>query len=328
MQYRNLGKSGLKVSALSLGTITFGAMAAEDAAFAIMDAYVEGGGNFIDTANAYARGASEEIIGRWMKARGNRDRIVLATKAGIRQSDAPNDLGGSRQHLFRAIEDSLRRLQVDYIDLYQTHYSDHDTPFEETLGALDDLRRAGKIRYAGASNYRASELVEALWAADKLNVTGYVSLQPHYNLIQRDEYERELMHVCNRHGIGVIPFFPLASGFLTGKYAPDAAPETPRSTMVQRRYYNDRAWKILDAVRAVAEETGAAPGNVAIAWLMRRPAVTSPILGARTAEQVKDNLAAADVTLSPEQVQRLNEASAWEDVVTRPPGMPARPSLD
>ncbi|GIW05832.1 MAG: oxidoreductase [Dehalococcoidia bacterium] len=324
MNYRTLGRTGLKVAPLCLGTLTFGWQADEATSFAILDAYVEAGGNFVDTANVYAGGRAEEVIGRWLKERGNRDSIVLATKVGVKVGDGPNDFGGSRRHILAALEGSLRRLGVDHIDLYQTHYYDYDTPVEETLHALDDAVRAGKVRYIGASNHRAWELMQALWAADVQGTVRYDCLQPHYNLIHREEFERELRRVCLTYGLGVIPFFPLASGFLTGKYRRDALPESPRATGVQRRYYNEASWRALDALLDVASEVGASPAATAIAWLMHQPAVTAPIVGARTVEQIRDSLAAVDVHLSSEQLARLDAASPWNDVVTRPPNHPPR----
>ena len=240
MEYRRLGRTGLKVSELCLGTMQWGWTADEAAAFAVMDAFVEGGGNFIDTADVYSRwvqgnpgGVSEEIIGRWMKARGNRQDVVLATKARGRMWEGPNGEGLSRAHLMRAIDDSLRRLQTDYIDLYQTHADDRETPFDETLRALDDMVRAGKVRYIGASNIQAWRLSGALWTSEKHGLARYDSLQPHYNLAHRAEFERELMPLCKDQGIGVIPYSPLAAGFLTGKYqrgGGDAERARPRAS--------------------------------------------------------------------------------------------------
>lgn len=324
MDYRTLGRTGLKVASLCLGTITFGSQTDEATAFAILDAYVDAGGNFIDTANAYAGGRSEEIIGQWLKARGNRDTIVLATKVGMKVGPGPNDFGGSRRHIMAALDGSLRRLGVDYIDLYQTHFYDYDTPVEETLRALDDAVRAGKVRYLGASNHRAWELMQALWAADRLGTARYDCLQPHYNLVHREEFERELRRVCLTYGLGVIPFFPLASSFLSGKYRRDFLPESQRAAMVQRRYYTEAGWRALDALLQVARELGASPAATAVAWLMQQPGVTAPILGARTVDQLRDTLQAVTVRLTDEHLQRLDAASSWNDIVTRPPSFPAR----
>ena len=233
MDYRNLGHTGLKVSELCLGTMQWGWTAGEDAAVEVMDAFVAAGGNFIDTADVYSRwaegnpgGVSEEIIGRWMKSRGNRDQVVLATKVRARMWDGPNGEGLSKVHIVKACEDSLRRLQTDYIDLYQTHFFDADTPIEETMETLDLLVRQGKVRYVGCSNYPAWRLTHALWASDKRGWVRYDSLQPHYNLVHRGEFERELRDVCTHFGLGVIPYSPLAGGFLTGKYRRSGAAES------------------------------------------------------------------------------------------------------
>ena len=228
MEYRNLGRTGLKVSVLCLGTMQFGWTADEAASFSVLDAFVDAGGNFIDTANIYSRwadnsyaGKSEEIIGRWLKQRGRREDLVIATKVRGQMGPGPNDEGLSRKHIMRAVEDSLRRLQTDYIDLYQAHWYDSNTPLEETLRAFDDLIAQGKVRYIGASNYPAWLLTKALWVSDKHGYARYDSLQPHYNLVHRAEFERELMHLCQDQGLGVIPYSPLAGGFLTGKYRRD-----------------------------------------------------------------------------------------------------------
>ncbi len=253
MEYRKLGRTGLKVSELCLGTMQFGWTADEATSFAVMDAFVEAGGNFIDTADVYSRwaegnpgGVSEQIIGRWLKARGNRGAIVLATKARGRMWDGPNGEGLSRMHLIRACEDSLRRLDTDTIDLYQTHFYDADTPIDETLRALDDLVRSGKVRYVGCSNYPAWRLTKALWASDKLGLARYDSLQPHYSLAYRAEFERELKPLCEEEGIGVIPYSPLAGGFLTGKYRRDSIPPSARAEGIQQRYFNDRGFAIVE----------------------------------------------------------------------------------
>jgi aryl-alcohol dehydrogenase-like predicted oxidoreductase len=319
MDYRKLGRTGLKVAPLCLGTMQWGWTADEAASFEVMDAYMEAGGNFIDTADVYSRwaegnpgGVSEEIIGRWMKERGNRSQVILATKVRGEMGTGPNDQGLSRKHILDAVDASLRRLQTETIDLYQTHFYDEDTPIDETLRALDDLQRAGKVRYVGASNYPAWQLMEALWSADVNGTVRYDSLQPHYNLVHRDEFERELKAVCERYEIGVIPYSPLAGGFLTGKYSRDNVPESDRAEGIRRRYFNEAGWRALDAVRAVAEETGSTPIAVALAWQLAQPVITAPIIGANSVDQLQDSLAALDVTLSEEQVSRLNEASGWD----------------
>lgn len=319
MRFRNLGRTGLKVSELCLGTMQFGWTADEATSFAVMDAFVAAGGNFIDTADIYSRwaegnpgGVSEQIIGRWLKARGNRGQIVLATKARGRMWDGPNGEGLSRGHLIRACEDSLRRLDTDYIDLYQTHAFDPDTPIDETLRALDDLVRAGKVRYIGASNYPAWRFAKALWASDKLGLARYDSLQPHYNLAHRAEFERELKPLCEEEGVGVIPYSPLAGGFLTGKYRRDSVPVSARAEGIQRRYLNDRGFAILGALDQVAAGRGLTVAQVALAWLLSQPVITAPIIGANSVAQLTESLAAAGVRLSAEEMDALGKASAWE----------------
>ena len=319
MDYRKLGRTGLKVSELGLGTMQFGWTADEATAFAVMDVFVAAGGNFIDTADVYSRwaagnpgGVSEEIIGRWMKARGNRGQMVLATKARGQMWDGPNGEGLSRAHLMRACEDSLRRLGADHIDLYQTHWVDEETPIEETLRALDDLVRAGKVRYIGCSNISAWRLAKALWASDRLNLARYDSLQPHYNLAHRAEFERELRPLCQDEGIGVIPYSPLAGGFLTGKYRRDAVPTSARADGIQKRYFDERGFAILQALEAVAKMRELTVAQTALAWLLSQPVITAPIVGANSVEQLDESLAAAGVRLTGEEMETLNTASAWE----------------
>jgi aryl-alcohol dehydrogenase-like predicted oxidoreductase len=316
MEYRKLGRTGLKVSALCLGTMQFGWTADEAAAFRVMDAFVEAGGNFIDTADVYSfwvdgnpGGVSESIIGRWMKARANRGNIVLATKVRGRMWEGPDGEGLGRAHLIRAVEDSLRRLNVEAIDLYQTHSYDEDTPIDETLRAMDDLVRQGKVRYVGASNLPAWMLMEALWYADRDGTVRYESLQPHYNLAHREEFERELLPVCHKYDIGVIPYSPLAGGFLTGKYARDREPKSARLGGIRARYFNERGWRILDAVRAVAEECETVPAAVALAWQLANPLITAPIIGANNPEQLQESLAALEITLTAEHRSHLDRAS-------------------
>jgi aryl-alcohol dehydrogenase-like predicted oxidoreductase len=319
MDYRNLGRTGLKVSELCLGTMQWGWTASEEAGAQVMDAFVEAGGNFIDTADIYSRwaegnpgGVSEEIIGRWMKARGNRDGIVLATKVRGRMWDGPNGEGLSRIHIVKACEDSLRRLQTDYIDLYQTHFFDADTPIEETMETLDLLVRQGKARYVGCSNYPAWRLVHSLWAADKGNWVRYDSLQPHYNLVHRGEFERELKDVCTTFGLGVIPYSPLAGGFLTGKYRRNHATESARAESVRNRYMNERGFAVLDALDDIAVGRGSSVLQVSLAWLLNLDYVTAPIIGANTVEQLAESLGACEVKLTTEEMARLKEVSGWE----------------
>lgn len=319
MDVRNLGRTGLKVSAFCLGTMQWGWSADEAAAAAVMDAFVDAGGNFIDTADVYSRwaegnpgGVSEQIIGRWMQSRGNRDQIVVATKVRGRMWEGPNGEGLSRVHIVKACEDSLRRLQTDYIDLYQAHWFDAETPVEETMAAFDLLVRQGKVRYVGCSNYPAWRLMHALWAADRLNLVRYDSIQPHYNLVHRAEFERELRDVVGEFGLGVIPYSPLAGGFLTGKYRRGQDTASVRAESVRNRYMNDKGFAVLDALDAVATARGVSVAQVALAWLLHLPYVTAPIVGANTPEQLAESLRAAELSLSEEEMQRLTKASAWE----------------
>jgi aryl-alcohol dehydrogenase-like predicted oxidoreductase len=275
MKYRRLGRTGLRVSELCLGTMQWGWTTDEEHAYQVMDALFEAGGNFIDTADVYSRwakdnpgGVSETIIGKWMKERRNRRQVVLASKGRGRMWEGPTGEGLSRVHLIQACEDSLRRLGTDYIDLYQSHSFDPDTPIDETMRALDDLVRAGKVRYVGASNYPAWRLSKALWTSDKLSLVRYDSLQPHYSLANRAEFERELKPLCEEEAIGVIPYSPLAGGFLTGKYRQDKMPDSQRAEGVQR-YLNDRGWAILDTLDSIAQKHGATDAQVALAWLAR-----------------------------------------------------------
>lgn len=319
MNYRRLGRTGLKVSEICLGTMQWGWTTDETTGHQVMDAFVEAGGNFIDTADMYSNwakdnpgGVSEEVIGRWMKDRRNRREIVLATKARARMWPGPNGEGLSRAHILRACDDSLRRLQTDHIDLYQTHWPDDETPIHETLDALTDLVKAGKVRYLGCSNYSGWQLTEALWTSEHSGLARFESVQPHYNLVHRAEFERELKAVCANYGVGIIPYSPLAAGFLTGKYRRDAQASSERAKGVQKRYFNERGWTALDALLAVADEVGKPPTAVALAWLLAQAGMTAPIIGANSVAQLNDSLAAVDLTLTPEQVKRLTKAAPWE----------------
>jgi aryl-alcohol dehydrogenase-like predicted oxidoreductase len=319
MEYRKLGQTGLSVSALALGTMQFGWTAEEPIAFAIMDAYVEAGGNLIDTADIYSMwaesnpgGVSEEIIGRWLKARRNRADIVLASKVRGRMWDGPDGEGLGRAHIMTAVEASLRRLKTDYIDLYQTHWFDENTPIEETLRALDDLVRSGKVRYVGCSNHPAWRLVEALWASDKHGLASYMSLQPHYNLVHRKEFESDLAQVATRYNLGVLPYSPLEGGFLTGKYRQDGSlPSSVRSERIRVRYYSERNFALLDRVEEIGKRYDQGIPQVALAWLLSNPMVTAPIIGANSVEQIRSSLAAVGLRLSEEEMETLNSLSDW-----------------
>jgi aryl-alcohol dehydrogenase-like predicted oxidoreductase len=321
MQYRTLGSTGTVVSAQCLGTMTFGQESSEEIAQAQLDRYVEVGGNLVDTADVYSRGVSEEIVGRWLAARpGMRERLVIATKGRFPMGEGPNDAGLSRVHLTRALEASLRRLQLDHVDLYQAHAWDPLTPIEETLAFLDDAVRAGKIRYAGVSNFVGWQLQKAALLSRLGNLTPIVTLQPQYNLLTRD-IEFELVDVCRNENIGILPWSPLAGGWLTGKYRRDSVPtgasrlgKDPERGMEAYGPRNalERTWRVIDAVRQVAEGRGVSMSQVALAWVADRPAVTSVILGARTVKQLEDNLGAADLHLSDKEAELLTESSAPE----------------
>jgi aryl-alcohol dehydrogenase-like predicted oxidoreductase len=321
MLMRKLGRSGLRVAALCLGGNTFGWTTDQKASEAVLDAYVEAGGNFIDTADIYARwvpgnvgGESETALGIWMKARGNRHAVLMATKVMGPMGSGPNDTGLSRQHIMQGVEASLARLQTDYIDLYQAHWDDRDTPLEETFRAFDDLVRQGKVRYIGASNYHAWRLARALWTSDKGGYVRYESLQPKYNLVIRDEYERELEPLCLEQGVGVIPYSSLASGFLSGKYHRHGdLPATARAGGVQKTYMNDRGFTVLEAVEKVATAAGATPAQVALSWLAHRPGIIAPIASATSVAQLRELVGGIELRLDEEATATLDRASAWRD---------------
>lgn len=319
MEYRKLGRTGLKVSELCMGSMQFGWTADEGTSFVVLDKAFEAGINFIDTANVYSRwvegnpgGVSETIIGKWMKSRArSRDQLVIATKVRGKMGDGPNDEGLSRAHILRMVEDSLRRLQTDYIDLYQTHSPDPNTPIDETLGALDTLVRQGKVRYIGCSNYTAWQLMEALWTSDRLGLARFDCLQPHYNLVRRREFEQELAAVCDKFGVGVIPYSPLAGGFLTGKYQRDHT--DAGSARNVSRYYTEQNWALLDLMAEIGGELGGkSTSQVALAWLLSQNVITSPIIGPRSLEQLDDNLGAVGLRLEDPVMQRLEQATSWK----------------
>lgn len=323
MEYRKLGNTGLKVSALCLGTMTMGWTSGKEDSFAVIDAFVEAGGNFIDTADVYSfwaegnpGGIAEMWIGDWMRQYGiPRHQLVIATKVRGRMWDGPNGEGLSRAHIMKAVEDSLRRLNTDYIDLYQTHWPDEDTPLDETLRALDDLVRQGKVRYLGASNHPAWLLTKALWVSDRLGLARYDCLQPHYNLVHRAEFERELIALCQDQGLGVIPYSPLQGGFLTGKYRKGKPmPEKARGATSNdlKGYMTDCNFALIDKIEEIGRAYNASVSQVAIAWLLANPVVTSPIIGANTVAQLTDTMGTLSVKLSGEEFDILNQMSAWE----------------
>jgi aryl-alcohol dehydrogenase-like predicted oxidoreductase len=310
MQRRRLGRSPLELYPLCLGTNVLGRTLDEAAAFPVLDAYIEAGGNCLDTADVYSAGQSEQIIGSWMKARGNREQVLIATKLG--HSMGPGKQGLSAKYIQEAVEASLRRLQTDYIDLYQAHSDDPETPLEETLQAFDALIRQGKVRAIGASNYSATRLAEALRISQQYGYARYESLQPLYNLVEREAYERELEPLCREQEIGVIGYYALAAGFLTGKYRPDKPlPESRRAQNVQARYMNERGFRILAEVERVAVRLGATPAQVALAWMMARPGVTAPIASATSVQQLHELVGAVTLQLDTEAITALNQASAW-----------------
>jgi len=321
MLMRKLGRTGLRVAALCLGGNTFGWTTDQKASEAVLDAYVEAGGNFIDTADVYARwvpgnkgGESETALGTWLKARGNRRAVVIATKVMAPMGPGPNDTGLSRQHIVGGVEDSLRRLQTDFIDLYQAHWDDRDTPLEETLRAFDDLVRQGKVRYIGASNYHAWRLTRALWESDRRAYVRYESIQPKYNLVFRDEYERELEPLCLEQSLGVIPYSSLGSGFLSGKYHRGRdLPKTARAGSVQKTYMTDRGFTVLEAVEKVAASAGATPAQVALSWLAHRPGITAPIASATSVTQLKELVGGIELQLDADARATLDRASAWQE---------------
>ena len=322
MEYRRLGKTGLKVSELCLGTMTFGWTSDEQNAYQVFDAAIVAGINFIDTADVYSRwapgnpgGVAETYLGKWMKSK-PRDQIVLATKARGRMWDGPNGEGLSRVHIMKAFDDSLRRLQTDYVDLYQCHHPDETTPLEETLRALDDLVSVGKVRYIGLSNFPAWQVTRAMWLSDKNNLASVVSVQPHYNLVWRAEFERELQPLCALEGIGVIPYSPLQGGFLTGKYRKDAA-----MLSVARGVGNDRMTRfvdeernmlLLDKMDEIARAHAKTMGQVALAWMLANPIITSPIIGANNVAQLNESLGVIGFRLSADEKKTLNDLTAWQ----------------
>ncbi len=324
MEYRNLGRTGLKVSELCMGSMQFGWTADEASSFEVLSASLAAGINFIDTADVYSRwvdgnpgGVSETIIGNWIKKNNiPRHQLVLATKVRAQMSDDPNDQGLSRQHIIQSVENSLRRLQTDYIDLYQSHSTDENTPIEESLRAYDDLVKQGKVRYIGCSNYPVWRLMEALWTSEKYNLARYDCIQPHYHLINRSDFEKETAKVCKEYGIGVIPYSPLAGGFLTGKYKKDgAAPKGSRGDGNDRmkKYQSDKNWDLLETMKTMGNDLGGKSiSQIALAWQLSDPLITSPIIGPRNMEQLEDNLGAVGLRLWEEEKNKLDEATRWD----------------
>ena len=318
MDYARLGRTGLKVSRLCLGTMTFGKQCDEPASRAILDTATAGGVTFIDTADVYplggttvTAGGTEEILGRWLK--GKRQEFVLATKCHFPMSERPFDRGNSRKHVLDAIDASLRRLQTDYVDLYQLHFYDPETPIDETLRALEDVVRSGRARYVGCSNFQAWQVARALGRSEVLGVSRFESVQPRYNLLFR-EFERELFPLCAAEGVGVIPYNPIAGGLLSGKHKFEGGPPPgsrftlgTAGKMYQDRYWNERMFSAVERLQGLSKEAGLELVTMAIAWVMKNPIITAPIIGASRPEQLKASMAAAGTVLSPDLKARLDE---------------------
>ena len=316
MLKRRLGRTDLDVSVLCFGGNVFGWTTDEAQSAAVLDAFMESGGNFIDSADVYSAwapgnkgGESEVILGQWMKDRGNRKDVVLATKLGSPMGEGKKGL--SRAYMMQAVEDSLTRLQTDYIDLYQAHRDDQETPLEETMAAFDELVKQGKVRWIGASNFSAERLAAANEVAKQQGGARYESIQPPYHLLRRSDYEAALEPLCQREEIGVITYSSLASGFLTGKYQKGAElPKSGRAGGVQSQFMNDKGWAVLEAVESVASRLGATPAQVALAWIVARPGMTGPIASATTPEQLAELIGGIDLKLDDEAISTLDKASA------------------
>jgi aryl-alcohol dehydrogenase-like predicted oxidoreductase len=315
MKTRKLGNSALEISPLVFGGNIFGWTVDQAASFKLLDAFFAAGFNAVDTADAYSRwvpghqgGESEIIIGEWMKQRGNRAKIIVMTKAGMDMGDGKKGL--SKAHILRSTEDSLRRLQTDYIDLYQSHIDDPDTPFEEILGAYAGLMKQGKVRAIGASNHKGDRLAAALEVSRKTGLPAYQSLQPNYSLIERAEYETNLEPICVKENLGVINYFPLAGGFLTGKYRSESDAAGKARARNVTKYLNERGYKILDALDKVAAKHRATPAKVALAWVMAQPSITAPIVSATNLDQLDDLISSVELKLDRESIGLLNQASA------------------
>lgn len=317
MQKRALGTSGLEVYPLCFGGNVFGWTIDQAQSLPLLDAFVDAGFNFVDTADVYsvwkpgnAGGESETIIGEWFKQSGKRDKVVLATKVGMALS--PEKKGLSEKYIMQAVEDSLKRLQTDYIDLYQSHTDDAEVPLQETLGAYQKLLEQGKIRAIGASNYTGARLAEALKIAKESNLPVYQSLQPEYNLYDRQNFETNLAPVCLKEGIGVMSYYSLARGFLSGKYRTENdLGKSTRGDSVQKNYFNERGFRILNALDAVAAQSSATQAQVALAWLMTRPGITAPIASATNMDQLGDMIKSAQLKLSEDALDKLEHASAF-----------------
>ncbi len=319
MEYRLFGRTGVKVSSICLGAMMFGGRTNAEDSYAMIDRSLDAGVNFIDTANVYNKGRSEEVVGEALKRNGKRNQVFLATKVHGRMGDGPMEMGTSRRHIVEQCEESLRRLQVDHIDLYQLHRPRADTPIDETLRALDDLIRAGKVRYIGTSTFAAWQLVESVYVAKELGTNRVVCEQPPYHLLDR-RVERELIPAAQTYGVAIIPWSPLAGGLLTGKYQRGAPmPEDARYKVTDNPAYqrrlNDRVWDVIEPLEAIAKAKGVPLSQLALAWVEQRPGVTSAIIGPRTMEQLEDNLGAGEVDFSEEELKRIDEIASPGDYV-------------
>ncbi len=319
MEYKRLGTTGIKISKFVLGTMQMGWRVEEEESFKIMDKAIDLGINCFDSADIYSYwsdnsypGKTETIIGKWLKDRGTRDNLILATKLRGAMSDDINDRGLSRRHIHQAITGSLKRLQTDWIDLYQIHSFDNDVPVEETLQTLNLLVESGTVNYIGASNIHPWMLVESFWVSEQKGYARFETVQPPYSIVRRMLVEHQMFHVIKKYGLGVIPYSPLAGGFLTERYSRDGPkPDTPRSEGAEKRYFTDKRWKIHETVREIAEAKEVKMTQVAIAWILTKDFITAPIIGANSVEQLEENFGALEVKLDEDEIKRLDEVSDW-----------------
>ena len=321
MSARKLGRSGLKISRYILGTMQMGWIVNEEDSHKILDAALESGITTIDTADIYSKwgenshpGKSEEVIGNWLRERGVRDEIVLATKVRGDMSDKPNDEGLSRKHILEAIKKSLARLNTDYIDLYWSHWPDYDIPQEETLRAYTKLIDDGVVHYIGASNHTAAELVESLWVSDKNSLVRYDAVQPPYSLARRRDYEKHLQPVVEKYGFGVTSYSPLGGGFLTGKYSEDKLPDSMRAETTKARYFKERNFRIVEVLKEISKSKDVTIPQLALAWVLTRDTITAPIIGVNSVEQLSENITALEIQLTDDELKHLNDASDWTEM--------------
>ncbi|MHA1943602.1 MAG: aldo/keto reductase [Candidatus Thorarchaeota archaeon] len=321
MIYRKMGRTGLKVSRIILGTMQMGWIVDEENSRKLLDSALEAGVNTFDTANIYSKwgegsypGKSEEIIGGWITDRGVREDLVLATKVRGEMSDRPIDAGLSRKHIMDAIEKSLDRLNTEWVDIYWSHWPDQDTPQEETLEAFSTLIESGVVHYIGASNHTAAEIVESLWVSDVNGLARYEALQPSYSLARRRDFEKHLQPVIEKYNLGVTSYSPLGGGFLTGKYSKDKLPDSKRAATTKTRYYKDRNFRIVDTLKEIASTHDASIPQIALAWVLTQNTVTAPIVGANSPEQLEENLKALELKLTGDDINLLNEVSGWAEM--------------